>query len=212
MGRGVVKKIVAVACCITALLSVGGVYATWHLIGGAIPQREEDLGASLIEFTWPPEAILPDDTDIGESHLQLIKMITVDSPEALNKPNSALVSAIEQRMNEDKNTIGSMGVIQGYNMKHYFTTSATQALEFVIEFFSDTEYYVYTFEDDSLEYANAERVWIEAYRTKLIKNNGTWETVNSELGKAMTMYYDSKKGKRALSINVATWVKGKLET
>lgn len=206
------KKIIAIICLTLMLCTATGVYATWHLIGGPIPQREQTINAGLVEFTWAPEAILPDDSNIGESHLALIHMIVNESEEALNQRGSALASAIEQRKREDKNTIGSMGVIQGYNMKHYFTTSEVRELEFVIEFASDTEYYVYTFEDDDLDTANKERVWIEAYRTKLILVDGVWRTDNSELGKAMTMYYDSNKGKRALSINVTTWEKGKLVT
>lgn len=49
------KKIVAIICGVLMLCTATGVYATWHLIGGSVPTKEENIHAWLGEFVYTPE-------------------------------------------------------------------------------------------------------------------------------------------------------------
>ncbi len=194
-------------CCLGALvMGVGSVCATWLYAEGRIDEKQQDLQSALNEFHWAPEEVLPDLESVGKSHLDLLDAIINHRQQGLNKAGSPLNNAIDNRIDLGKDTIGSMGVIQGGNLKHLFLTSETALLEFVIEFESDTEYNIYTFADDDLNTAGSANEEISVYCTKCYKTDGVWAAKYSEYGTALTMWYDADKGKKSLSINVKTWV------
>ena len=199
-------KIVALCCLGVVFAGVGGVYGTWKYAIEPSQSEQQSLSTGLNEFYWTPEEVLPDLESIGKSHLDLINSIINDRSQGLNNKNSPLNGAIAKRIKLGKDDIGSMGNIQGGNLKHIFTTSETRALEFVIEFISDTDYNIYTFTDDDLDTADGVGVRIPVYRTKCLKVNGVWESQYSEYGDALTVMYDADNGKSSMSINEKTWI------
>lgn len=202
-----IKMKMLALCCVGVLVTgVGGVYATWLYADGTVTGKQQELQSTLNEFHWTPEEVLPDLESVGKSHLDLLDAIINHTQQGLNKAGSPLNDAIDDRIDNGKDTIGSMGVIQGGNLKHLFLTSETALLEFVIEFESDTEYNIYTFTDDDLDKAGSANEEISVYCTKCYKKDGVWAAEYSEYGTALTMWYDADKGKKSLSINVKTWV------
>lgn len=206
MSKRFTRKFLFLPCLGLTALFVGGAYATWQYHDLSPTPFLDKISVELKDFNWLPETVLPDEENIGASHLQLIESIINHTQYGLNKSNSVLNNAIKKRQNEGKDTIGSMGVVQGGNLKHLFETEATNALEFVIGFSSDAEYYIYTFTDDDLNKANKEGVSIPVFRTLCEKENGKWVAKTSSAGNADTMYYDASQGKRSLSIDVETWL------
>ena len=200
------KRLKLALISLTATACVGGVYASWQYQKSPTP-AEAPLSVGIKDFYWAPEEILPDYESIGESHLDLLNSIVNDRSNGLNNQSSPLNGEIKNRIQENKNTVGSMAVVQGGNLKHLFTTSATEALEFVIEFVSDTEYFIYTFEDDELNKTGKEGAIIPVFQSYCKKTDGVWEIIGSRSGTATTKYYDSNKGGKRLSIDVTTWVK-----
>jgi hypothetical protein len=209
MAKSGVAKLVLSLCLLASVATAGGVYATWQLAEPYVPSQSNNVDLGVNEFMWAPEEILPDKEPIGESHIELIKLlIDVNSSRSLNYAKSTLNGAIDKRLDRGKQTIGSMGVVQGGNLKHIFTTSQTRALEFLIQMVSDTVYYVYTFTDADLNAANEkEGVTIDVYKTYLEKTDGIWVATHSEAGSARTALYDADQGKQSLSIDHTSYQK-----
>ena len=84
------------------------------------------------------------------------------------------------------------------------TGSTMEKLEFVVQYYSDTEYIAYTYNGlQATKYTVG--TTIEVYKTVIVYENGKWDDVRSYVGKAevVSIY----KGNHSFyAINVKSWV------
>lgn len=201
-----IKSIIFVLV-LSSIIITPFVYSDWKYSISTQINSSNNLNDVLFnEIEW----VLPEDVLVGESHKDIMGSI-VDSGSGLNTPNSLINNAIQDRLDQNYTTIGSMGVVQGGNLKKYFATEASKQVEFVIEILSEELYYFYTFKKDDLSAArNQEGVLIQVFRTILEKIDGVWVATSAAEGYAETQMYDADKGKKSLSIDVTSWQKGSL--
>ena len=197
---------------IIALLSTGGVFATWQYANGAIPPTSEIISISLGEFEFAPEQILPGgdvvDSELGENHLWLIDLILNENGKdyGLNyAPNGVLHSYLK-----NEGVVFCNQKTSGGNLKFILDTKYnTHKLYYCLEKKSDTEYYCYTFGTDALSSVGGSAAEMEVYRTILVKTD-KWRSTTSSRGLAKTKLLSSmgasaSSGSILYSIDVTTW-------
>ena len=195
-----------------ALLSTGGVFATWQYANGAIPPTSEIISISLGEFEFAPEQILPGgdvvDSELGENHLWLIDLILNENDKdyGLNyAPNGVLHSYLK-----NEGVVFCNQKTSGGNLKFILDTKYnTHKLYYCLEKKSDTEYYCYTFGTDALSSVGGSAAEMEVYRTILVKTD-KWRSTTSSRGLAKTKLLSSmgasaSSGSILYSIDVTTW-------
>lgn len=214
------------------LLSVGGVYATWHYAREQCTPVQAVLPLEI--FPWQGSEVLPEDDQVGKNHKNLIEIILNGSltnsngtvtPLGLNYADSYLNSEIEDRAEGSwwatSDTLGSMDFWESADINNYFNTS-NENISFVLYFpdgVADT-YYLYT-TDVELESGNNPNISIgepiyPIYQTVLTKNaQGVWEATDTKVGYAESDWYDNRITGSLLrypSFDPATWVEGELGT
>ena len=209
-----VKHVALLLLCLTCVLSVGGVYATWQYASGGPNPASLEIPLRLGEFNWVGSGDLPTDDAIGEDHLSLIQQIINHPEHGLNTSGSYLNDQIEDRQDGGigwsggRDTLGSMAVTQSKELTEIFGLDSNN-LEFLIQFVSSTEYYIFT----TGEYLG-ERGEINIlgnnktpgkptvpiggnispiYRTKIVKTNGTWAAVETKKGYATSAWYEESR-------------------
>lgn len=202
---------VCIVVLIAALLTCGGVSATWTFCNQTIAPASNEWGATLGAMDWTGSDILPDDGSTGEKHSALIQMmlngtITDENGNVtnigLNSDNSYITNEIKDRSNagwfSSSDTLGSMDFWEASDINKYFNTS-TENVSFVLYFpdgVSDT-YYLYTTsvaleQNDSPTVAIGNQIY-PIYETVLKKNDiGVFEAVKTTLGYAKSAYYDNR--------------------
>ena len=179
------------------LSSVGGVYATWHFAETPPASVSGTQSMQLSEFVWEPEEILPTVTP-GQNFLDLYSSILENDKGGLNGSKKVLENAV---IKADDGLLHCTENVQGGNLKHLFTTSASRELEFLVERISNTHFNLYIYKEvDTNGAIGVTR--IEVYKTILVKTNGTWVGEETQFGYATLQYFP---GTSIRSIDVSTW-------
>lgn len=210
--RGTLKIIVSIVS-LTALLSCGGVYSSWLYAEKDTIGTEQEASLSIRSFEYKPEEVLPDEEEIGASHIELVNGLVGSS--GLNGGTfSYLNLQILYRKTFSLDTIGSMGIDQATRFEELFGASSKN-LAFLIWFVSDTEYYIFTLDKSLLGDGYAVgKTLAPIYKTIVKKENGTWVTKTSTKGYATAAYYEESNGNgtksKIPSFDPETWVAGSL--
>lgn len=209
------SKWLALFLCLAITLSIGGVYATWQYSTHGPDPVQTDIRIRLGEFNWAGSGDLPTDDAIGENHLSLIDQIINHPQHGLNKSNSYLNKQIKSRQDGGlgwsggRDTLGSMAVTQSDELEDIFGLNAF-ALDFLIQFKSSTEYYIFTTGEDLGQ--RGEINWLGTgnktpgkptvpigqpispiYRTRVVKQNGVWAAVETKAGYALSAWYEESR-------------------
>lgn len=203
------SRTMRIMCCIMGmalLLSIGGVYATWNYAQGTPNPINNTLKIKF--FPWNGSEVLPEDDEIGENHRTLIDTIINGKDIGLNTSNSYLNKQIKKRKDGSllvpkRDTLGSMAVTQGDELYKLFGLT-TSNLDFLIQFVSDTEYYLFTTGVDLGEKGSysifdstpgspttpIDQYISPIYRTRVQKINGKWTAVETQEGSAKSAWYE----------------------
>ena len=198
--------------CLILVISIGGVYATWKYAEVSPDEAGHDVNVSLSVFDYPPEQILPggntEQAQLGENHLKTIDLVLNESKKGygLNINNNVL---IHQYLKTHK-VIYSNQKVSGGNLKFILDPqNNTQGLYYCVEKISDTLYYCYTFDINSLATYGGTDEYITVYRTSLVKTD-KWKATTSYLGIAKTIRLSNlgvsaDSQSLSYSIDVTTW-------
>ena len=176
-----------------------GVYATWTY-NAFIDDAETPIIPIVKEFEYRPEEVLPgdkEDTKLHENHYNLLTSIVSHVDYGLNASKKPI---IRELLLDGHGVVYGDQNVSGGNLKHMLlNTSDVNALMFVVEYVSDTEFNAYTFVDKE---ANSDSVgqYIQVYKT-VIKKNTKWESTLSYEGRAKVF----RPGIVSYSIDVKTW-------
>lgn len=208
------SKWLALILCLAMILSVGGVYATWKYATHGPMDAGVDVSIRLGEFNWVGSGDLPTDDAIGENHISLIDQIINHPQHGLNTSNSYLNKQIEDRQDgglgwsSGRDTLGSMAVTQSEELTEIFGLNAF-ALDFLIQFKSSSEYYIFT-TGENLGERGEINVWgnnktpgkptvpigesiYPIYRTRVVKIDGVWTAVETKVGYATSAWYEESR-------------------
>lgn len=196
------------------LVSTGGVYANWQYANLSPAEKELEFPIRLGEFNWAGSGDLPTDDAVGENHISLIDQIINHPQHGLNKSNSYLNKQIKSRQDGGlgwsggRDTLGSMAVTQSQELAEIFGLAASN-LEFLIQFKSSTEYYIFTTnvylgERGEINILGSNKKpgnptvpigqnIAPIYRTRVVKTNGVWAAVETELGYAKSAWYEESR-------------------
>lgn len=200
--------------CLFTLLSIGGVFATWQYASGGLNPINAVIHIKLNEFNWAGSGDLPTDDVIGENHISLIDNIINHPSHGLNKSGSYLNDEIKDRKDGGlgwsggRDTLGSMAVTQSEELKEIFGLDAIN-LDFLIQFKSNTEYYIFTTGENLGErgeiniFGNNKKPGnptvpigqsiYPIYRTRVINVDGVWTAVETKKGYAASAWYEESR-------------------
>ena len=209
-----IKRYAIVLICLITIASTGGVFATWQYSSMGPNPARLDISIKLGEFNWAGSGDLPTDDAIGEDHISLIQQIINHPEHGLNTSKSYLNEQIDARQDGGigwsggRDTLGSMAVTQSEELNEIFGLDAKN-LDFLIQFVSNTEYYIFT----TGEYLG-ERGAINIlgnnktpgkptvpiggniypiYRTKIVKTGGVWAATETKVGYAKSAWYEESR-------------------
>ena len=209
-----VKRYAMISICLITVLSIGGVFATWQYSNIGPNPSSAEIPLRLGEFNWAGSGDLPTDDAIGEDHLALIQQIITHEEHGLNTAGSYLNEQIEARQDGGigwsggRDTLGSMAVTQSTELTEIFGLDSNN-LEFLIQFKSDTEYYIFTtgeylgergeinFWGNNKTPGNptvpiGENIY-PIYRTKIVKTDGVWTATETVAGYAKSAWYEESR-------------------
>ncbi len=205
-----------------AVLTTGGVYATWNFAAGLSGETAQIDQIAMGE--WETDLVLPGGM-IADSHKLLIQDLLSDTiglnnevtRTFLGQPSngSYLSKEIYKRKNNfSRDTIGSMAIKQGDTLASDFKLSERN-LDFLIWFVSKTEYHIFTtsvdmdavkneskgwdaatgeYQDpDNTDYQDGKIVISPIYRTIIVYENDEWIEQTSSGGYAMSAYYQESQ-------------------
>lgn len=230
-----IKRYAMLLLLLVAMISVGGVYATWQYSSSGPNPGSVEIPVGLNEFNWAGSGDLPTDDAIGEDHLALIQQLLDHEEHGLNTKNSYLNEQIEARQSggfgwRGRDTLGSMAVSQSKELAEIFGLDSNN-LEFLIQFVSDTEYYIFT-TGEYLGESGEINFWgnnktpgnpavpigesiYPIYRTKIVKTDGKWVAVETKKGYATSAWYEESRSNATAtqipSFDPDTFVEGELE-
>lgn len=207
-------KWLALLLCLAVFLSIGGIYATWNYTSSGPDPVSKEFSIRLNEFNWAGSGDLPTDDAIGENHLALIDQIINHPQHGLNQSGSYLNDQIKDRQDggvgwsDGRDTLGSMAVTQSEELNEIFGL-ASFSLEFLIQFKSSTEYYIFTTGEELGERGEI-NFWgnnktpgkptvpiggniYPIYRTKVVKIDGVWTAVETKEGYATSAWYEESR-------------------
>ena len=192
---------------IVLVLAIGGAYAQWIFSDLTMEPKDNGNALRLSPFMYTPEEILPDEEETSElqkNHLELLHNILYHQKYGLNYSNT-LDNAIDRYL-----ILRSQENISGGNLKHLFTTRESELLDFVIQYASETEYVLYTFEDDALESGTINSSRIPTYKIVLVYENGEWVAGGAVKGHAIIRQFTTSNNKKYRTIHPEDFVPGKL--
>ena len=194
-------KITILVLVFTFVLSTAGsVFGSWlyYLEPTGMAQGEAFVDVGL--FDYPPEEVLPGDkeaTNLHENHFNLINSIVNHVDYGLNASKKPI---IRELLLANHGVVYGDQNVSGGNLKHMLlNTSDVNALMYVVEYVSDTEFIAYTFHQNELGSGNL-GAYIEVYKTIIVKD-GKWKATTSYKGKAKVV----RPGVVSYSIDVKTW-------
>lgn len=186
------------------ITTVAGVSAIWNFYGLAADTRNESMIHQIEDFYYPEN--LPTDEEGELYHGGLLDKI-ISADEGLNGSNTLLTKAVNDRKEDNKNTVCSNQQVSGGNLKNKFSTvEGFENVGFIIHFYSDTVYHIYTYDNrDTTAMGND----IVTYKTTAEKNEeGIWVLKGGYKGVATVVSYDGKtNGPYKNVINPLSWVK-----
>ena len=210
-----IMRAMSLIMCIVVIVSIGGVYAVWQYSSNRPNTESLEIPIKVGEFEWSGSGNLPTDDAIGEDHLALIQNIIAHPEHGLNQSGSYLNEQIEKRQDgglgwrDGRDTLGSMAVTQSGELTEIFGLDASN-LDFLIQFVSNTEYYIFTTGVDLG--TRGEINWLGTsnktpgkpttpigqsiypiYRTKVVKENGTWKGIETVVGYATSAWYEESR-------------------
>jgi hypothetical protein len=207
-----ISRIVSVICCFALTLSISGVYALWYYTQDKVDPVSKEIIIKLNQFNWAGSGELPEDSLAGEDHISLIDNIINHPEHGLNKSGSYLNDEIADRKKGGwgwkRDTLGSMAVTQSEELSEIFGLAASK-LNFLIQFKSDTEYYIFTtgvylgergevnILGNNKKPGNpttpiGENIY-PIFRTRVVKTNGVWAAVETEVGYAKSAWYEESR-------------------
>lgn len=232
--RGFTKRI-SVVLLLAVLVFTGGTYATWYYAGQPSDPADHNLSISIGDFLWEGSGSLPTDDKLGENHVSLIDNIINHPEHGLNASKSYLNEQIADRKKggtgwkSGRDTLGSMAVTQSDELEEIFGLNAS-ALDFLIQFVSDTEYYLFTTGvylgergSQFLGFNTAAgkptvplgHPVYPIYKTVVQKVNGVWTAISTVEGYANSAWYEESRSNanatQIPSFDPDTFVEGKLE-
>ena len=185
---------------IFAIITTTGVFAAWHYATSFAYGDNENANISIIEFKYNPEEVLPsdkEDTELHLNHYNLINSIVNHIDYGLNANKKPIIRNL--LLDEHGVVYGNQSV-SGGNLKHMLlNTSDVNALMFVVEYVSDTEFNAYTFIEREASSSNVGN-YIQVYKTIIVKES-TWKAMLSYEGRAKVF----RPGVVSYSIDVTTW-------
>lgn len=186
------------------------VYATWNYPDPSSIQNSSKLNMNVGVFVWEGADDLPQNDNVGQDHVALIERIT-QSEYGMNNPSSFLSQYIEDRINDEKDTVSSVAPTPGGNLKDLFSTSAMRALDFMMHLHLDANgnilfCEIFTF-STSLVGNTIGATISPVYKTELEYRNNAWLPKYTQSGSAKTMKYDAKQGGTRITISPASWVR-----
>lgn len=194
------KRFLSMIICLTMLLSVGGVYATWQFAEELPESVNNTQSINLSEFVWAPEEILPDVTP-GQNYLDLHKSILENVKGGLNSSKDTLENAV---LKDNDGLLHSSQNVQGGNLSHLFITNATRELDFIVEYVTDNEFLVFMYKNADAVAGAIGTTQIQVYKTIYAKTNNEWFGKETQFGVATVQFFPNTN---ILAIDVNTWKK-----
>lgn len=194
------KKLLVLIMACSMLFSVGGVFATWQFAEEKPDIINKSQGLHLSEFVWAPEEILPDVTP-GQNYLDLYQSILENVKGGLNSSKDTLEDAV---LRDENGLLHSSQNVQGGNLSHLFITNATRELDFIVQYVTDSEFWVYMYKNADAETGSTGVTQIAVYKTIFIKSNNVWEGKETQYGFATVQFFPDTN---ILAIDVDTWKK-----
>ena len=194
-------KILTLLIALVMCLATASAYAVWTYASEPTNSTQNALSLGGIPFKYAPSQILPgdqDSTDLHSNHLNLIGNIVNHIDYGLNATKKPI---IREMLEEGAGVVYSGQNVQGGNLKHMLVnTSDVDALAFVVQYSTATEFIAYTFCEND---ANGDNLgdYIEVYKTVIEKKNTKWEATLSYKGEAKVF----DPGIVSYSIDVTTW-------
>ena len=208
-----VKRYALIILCITMIISVGGVFATWMYAEGSPLEQDKEVGLSLSVFEYPPEEILPGgdstgEVELGQNHFATIDLIVYTATKVYNMNDS---KSPFPRLLDQYGIIYCNQKTGGANLKFVLEPlHNNHNLYYCMEKISDTLYRVYTFSLDDLSTASGTDHEILGYRADIKNDGNEWKPTVSYEGYAKTAHLTDlgaeplSQGNR-YNIRVDTW-------
>lgn len=200
-----IKKFLRLAptICLALLLLVTAVSAEWQYAKAPAENKDLAIYALMADFYYPEN--LPDDDYDQLAYSTLLEKI-ISKDVGLNNSNSLLSKALEDRLEELEDDVSSNQKVSGGNLRNVFgKVVGYENVGFLIYFYSDTIYYIYTFDNRSTTKTD---VRIETYLTIAEYYNGQWILKGGYKGSAVTCKYDgSTNGPYKNTIDYSTWIR-----
>ncbi len=136
----------------TLLLAFGsfGVWASWNYFDLADPVAD-NMGLVLQGFYYKTEEILPNDGSHDQNAVGFVQYVIYDVKAGLNsKKGNAIFSQLK---NQRDFMLHSKDTITNSNFDHIFSDTESEALEFTMEYVSDTQIRLYVYLDAELDKA-----------------------------------------------------------
>ncbi|MBO4939850.1 MAG: hypothetical protein J6D30_02320 [Clostridia bacterium] len=202
----ILKRILAFACALGICLTIGGVYAMWYYL--VIPEDVSDSFKNLemTGFLYESKEVLPDNEENQLNAQGLLEYIINNVKIGLN---SSKGNILLREIIESDNVLHSKETIQGSNLKHIFEDTASTALEFTLEYISDTHINAYIYADldlaraEQLHSTGVQTVRIPVYKSIIQRssaNKRDWDDKGTMIGNADTVEEGS-----FYVIDVSTW-------
>lgn len=200
-GSGILNFI-ALIFALLMIASVGGAFAVWIYSGETVNPVQDSARLELSEFVWAPEEILPETP--GSNYLDLLDSILNNNKGGLNSSKGTLENAVNKDV-----IVHSSQNVQGGNLKHLFITQASNLLDFIVQYVSDTEFHVYMFETEDANRGTVGQTQIKVYKTILVEIDGEWIGQESQLGYAVLR---EVRDTDYIAVSPDEWVIGRLPT
>ncbi len=200
MRSKLIIRLATLFVCFLLILSGGAVFASWSYYLLPVSDINQSVPTTLLPFKYKPEEILPGDqeaTDLHINHFNIIDSIVNHITYGLNATKKPIVREL---LEDGAGVVYGNQNVQGGNLKHMLiNTSDVDALMFVVEYVTDTEYNAYTFLNSEIKSENVGK-YIEVYKT-VIEKGDRWVATTSFKGKAMVF----DPAITSYSIQVNTW-------
>ena len=189
-----ILMIVMCACTVS-------VYAAWSFATDTPDSTQSGLSIGIIAFEYTPDVILPGDqnaTNLHTNHYNLINSIVNHVDYGLNASKKPIIRKL---LEDGAGVVYSDQSVSGGNLKHMLlNTSDVEALAFVVQYSTATEFIAYTFVKNEADRDNIGN-YITVYKTVIEKKSTRWEATTSYKGEAKVF----DPGIVESSIDVTTW-------
>ena len=198
------KKLTVILLALILTFSTVGVWASWNYATGDANTQKAGVTAGLLIFEYTVEEILPGVgmDQVGQNHQKVIDVIVNDRKYGLNATQKPIIK--ELLLEEGEGVAYALQHVTGGNLKNMLPkSSSTDAVEFAVEYVSDTQLVAYTYY--RLEGSNvADGTIVDCYKTVIVYESGKWKATIAYPGKAPvdTITYN---GKRFRAVDVTKW-------